>query len=354
MTQLIMIGGIERVVGDKLEFMVVHNMIEWESLLKSHEKYKDNEIFFEEVLKLMGIKETENLRELILPISKKLYNLPDEFHIIGMMKQYFIFEPLSLVIHNIFMLIKNHFEKIVIDFVGIRNNYITELINKDNINELNDINELIDYWSNLSLQNNVDTSSQILYYLNPPEHIDNRLNITINNKYLSKKINKSIKQLISSIKQFQYPGFCPKVPYTRLKKLFKFPLNNFIKTIKLLNPQYKHVNYKLIENEISKIIKDIPINPIKNYKNEYFRFKNPRFTEYKKMHETNEIIFKKPQKVLDKEESEILLELIKWNMTKILELRHKLLPEAKKQEKYYNELAVIFEKVYKLLKDNNL
>jgi hypothetical protein len=381
MNEKITIGGIERYVGNKLEFMLSDTIIHWETLLKAYAKYKNDEIFFEEVLKILGIKENKNLRELILPISKKIYNLPDKFHIIGMMKQYFIYEPLSLVIHNIFMLIKNHYEKIVTDFITARNNYIIKnKLNDLNIkepkphnskNQLNDLNYLIDLWSNLDLQNNLNTSSIILYFINPPENIDNQLNLDIscinssnssnssnnsnnsNSNSISNNLKKQIKKLIISIKKFNYPGFCPKVPYSRLKKLLTFPLNNFIKTIQLLDPDYKSIDYKNIESKIKKILNQFKsINPLQNYENSNKRLKNPIKAIYKKINkEDNKVkLIKKNHE--NHENSHMMIEIIKWYVDKTIELRNKLLSDAKKIEKYYNELAKTFEKIYEILKIN--
>jgi hypothetical protein len=388
MNEKITIGGIERYVGDKLEFMLSDTIIHWETLLKAYDKYKNDEIFFEEVLKILGIKENKNLRELILPISKKIYNLPDKFHIIGMMKQYFIYEPLSLVIHNIFMLIKNHYEKIVTDFITARNTYIIKnKLNEPNIketkiynskNQLNDLNYLIDLWSNLDLQNNLNTSSIILYFINPPENIDNQLNLDMsysnsnssnsnsnssnsnssnssnsNSSNSNSNLKKQIKKLLLSIKKFNYPGFCPKVPYSRLKKLLTFPLTNFIKTIQLLDPDYKSIDYKNIESKIKKILNQFKsINPLQNYENSNKRLKNPIKAIYKKINkEDNKVkLIKKNHE--NYENSQMMIEIIKWYVDKTIELRNKLLPDAKKIEKYYNELAKSFEKIYDILKPN--
>ena len=350
MTEKIILGGIERHIGDKLDFMLTNNIIQWEELLKAHEKYKKNEIFFEEVLRILGFKENKNLLDLILPMSKKIYNLPDRFHIISMIKQYFIYEPLSLVIHNIFMLLKNHYEKIIYDFIAARNKYIIDNKLDENTNKIIDMNFLMDYWNDINLQNNIDTSSLLLYFINTPENIDNKLDIKIPDA--NKNIKNSIQNLENKIKKFYYPGFCSKMPYTRLKKLLKFPLEPIIKVIRLLNKDYKTADYKLIENSIKDILNNFKIiNPLNSQQNLYIRNKNPIMQIYKKIEKQEKI--NKLKKDQDKSENnKIIIETIKWYVDETLKLRQKLLPEAKKLEKYYNELAKLFDNVYQILKLN--
>jgi len=348
MTEIIKIGGIERHVGNKLEFMISNNIIQWEQILIAHEKYKKDNIFFDEVIRILGFKENQNLLELILPMSKKIYNLPDKFHIISMIKQYFIYEPLSLVIHNIFMIFKNHYEQIFNDFITARNKYIVENKLDNNRNKIIDLNFLLDYWGDINIQNNIDTSSLILYFINTTENIDNNLDITIIDA--DKNIVSLIKILQNKLKKFNYPGFCPKVPYTRLKKLLIFPLETFVKVIKLLDKEYKTIDYKLIENKIKKILDNFHlVNPLLEYKNIYKREKNPINKIYKLI-EKEEKFKKRKKNEHEQNDHKIMIETIKWYVDKTLQLRKQILPEAKKLEKYYNELAKLFEEVYNVLK----
>jgi DNA mismatch repair ATPase MutS len=122
-------------------------------------------------------------------------------------------------------------------------------------------------------------------------------------------------------------GFCPKVPHERILKLLEFPLTEFIAAIKTLNPNELLPEYPVIEKEIKDILKNQPDKPeiIDNIKRE-----NP------------------PKLDLTNDDNKI--EIIKWYVNKILEIRKQLLPYVKKYEEYYKKSIDIIVQIYEVVK----
>ena len=118
------INDINYVISDRFRSMLRDSLIDWGTFL---EVYHDNisyTLLFDQMVKLLNIKENENLREFMIPLIKKIYHLPAEAHLACMLKQFMVHEPISLTIHSLFTTIKLHYEYIVELFINVRNKYI--------------------------------------------------------------------------------------------------------------------------------------------------------------------------------------------------------------------------------------
>ena len=216
------IEGVTYVVSDRFKSMLRDSFIDWGTFLEIYHNNLSYTLMYDQMIKLLNIKENENLREFMLPLIKKIYHLPASAHMACMVKQFMIYEPLSVIIHSLFTTIKMHYESIVDKFLQCRNNYIST----NNLNDkTNNIPRLKKYWQNMDQQYNLDSSSVTLLFLHPPAGLKSKLNFNITG------LESYIAPLKDAVKQFRYLGFCPKVPQVRLKALLDFPINEFTNAI---------------------------------------------------------------------------------------------------------------------------
>jgi hypothetical protein len=307
------IEGINYVVSDKFKTMLRDSFIDWGTFLEIYKANMNDSTMFDQIIKLLNVKDNENLRDTMLPLVKKIYQLPASAHMICMVKQFMIYEPVSMAAHALFTAIKKHFEEIVERYIAARNKYINLQDTKDKVN---DINELVKYWSEMNISYNLDTSSVILLFINPPQGIKSELHIKI------KGIPES-SMLKRAIKHFHYPGFCPKVPHKRLAGLLTFPVNEFIKTIKKIDPEAKFPNYTLLEKRTKEILHTLGDKP--EIPDDYKRQQPPKDITEK-------------------------IELIKWYVDEILNLRKSLLKYGREYEKYYANHAKILTDLTDIIK----
>ncbi len=298
--KILPIDDTDYLVTDKFKTMLRDSFIDWGTFLEVYHNNLDASIMFEQIIKLLNIKENENLRDIMVPLVKKIYHLPLESHMACMLKQFVVYEPVSLAVHCLFTTLKHHFEHIVKRFVILRNRYIEE---HDLKVKINDWDKLYREWEEANLEYNLESSSVILLFINPPHSLKSGLHYKIPGKNMD--------SLKAAIKSFHYKGFCPKVPHERLAALLKFPINAFVSAIKSIAPDEPLPNYKNIENMIAASLNNKPVIP-----------------EIK-----DDIKRETPPKGLNK------LNIIQWYVDHILELRKNLLPYGKQYEEYYIVMA---------------
>lgn len=330
--EILDIDNTQYVLTEKFKTSLRDSMIDWGTFLEIYHDNIDYQTMFDQVNKLLDIKENENLRDIMLPVVKKIYYLPIQAHLSCMMKQFMLYEPVSIAIHGCFTTIKHHYESIVEEFFIARNNYITR---NDLKTELVDWKQVLHSWNEANNNYKLESSSVILLFLNPPKNLDNRLIFDIPGK------ETIIDKLISDIQQFHYPGFCPKVPYQRLTGLLTFPLNSFVRAIRAINPSYKFPNYTKVEKQITEILTNKPLKP--DIKGDTFKRESPPIELVQTLKKAKE---SKNEKIL----TDSTLLLVQWYVTKILELRKQLLPYGKQYEDYYIKSARIIQEINELLK----
>ena len=161
-------------------------------------------------------------------------------------------------------------------------------------------------------QYELDSSSIILLFLNPPTGLKSKLNFNITGH------SDSVSKLKSAVKKFHYLGFCAKEPNKRLKELLSFPINEFIKVIRKLDKGAKFPEYAAIEKIIADMLTKMPEVPkiVDNIPRE-----------------------KVPLNLKDN------LEIAKWYIDAILDLRKKLLQYGNMYEEYYTKQAKIFVEI---------
>jgi len=320
------------ILTDKFKTQLRDLFIDWGTFLEVYDHNLNYANMFDQIIKLLNIKENKNLRDMLLPLVKKIYLLPAYAHITCMMKQFMLYEPVSIVIYSLFTLIRHHFEYIVERFIKLRDQYIKDHGLKD---PLNNWETLINKWNNANNDYELDSSSPILLFLNSPKPIKIKIYYKITG------LKKPINNLVQAIKKFKYAGFCMKVPHRRLEKLLEFPLKEFLVVIRHLNPQEPLPNYKKIEKEIIAILKNKPHKPV--VKDIYKRESPPKH-----------LIKLAQLKIKDMDVSpditQARINLIKWYVSKILDLRKKLLPYGHKYEEYYIQSAKILNQILIILK----
>ncbi len=300
------IDGVTYVVSDRFKAMLRDSFIDWGTFLEIYQDNLSYTLMFDQMIKLLNIKENENLREFMIPLIKKIYHLPASAHMACMVKQFMIYEPLSVTIHSLFTTIKLHYEYILDKFLHTRNNYIT---NNNLPDTQNNISELKKYWENMDQQYNLESSSVMLLFLHPPIGLKSRLNFNTTG------LEKVIAPLKDAVKKYHYLGFCPKVPQARLKALLNFPINEFIRAIKAMDPTAKFPNYQQLEKYMATELKKMPEPPV--IKDEYARKTAPKV-------------------LVDN------LALAKWYIDEILNFRKTLIKYGTLYETYYTEQAKIF------------
>ena len=320
------------ILNDKFVTAMRDTILDWETFLEIYEDNVDICTLFNQAAKLLDLKDNEHLRRDIILTLKSVYELPLQAHLTCMLKQYVLHEPISIVIYNIFIVIKIHYEKMVLKFLELRNEYIgnkKDAIKKD-INKkdakLNDIDKLFKVWADIDQQYDLQTSSIVLFFMNPSLR-DQTSTIKIDHSKIHWKVpNMKNEPLINAVKKYKYKGFCKRVPRERLMALLEFPAKEFITAIRWLEerlnkkktvfPQYSSLNTQM-KNMLHIIPKpDLP-------------------TDLEKPKESPE---------------GTALEKGKFYVKEILELRKKLLPYGLKYEEYYNSLAEQLVPVYELLK----
>lgn len=306
------IDGVRYVVSDKFRSMLRDLFIDWGTFLEIYHGDINNVTMFDQMVRLLNIKENEKLRESMIPTVKQIYESTAEEHMAHMLKQFMIYEPVSLAIHTLFTTIKLHYEYILERFLLERNKYITQHNLPD---KLNNVEELKKYWSDMNSHHQLESSSVALLFLNPPKipGVKSRLNFNITG------LETHIQPLRVAVKNFHYAGFCPKVPHKRLNALLEFPVNLFTGAIIAMNPQAKFPDYEFIEGEIQKRMADMPKKP--SIPNDI-----PRETP--------------PDEILND-----TIALARWYIDAILELRKKLLPYGSQYEDYYMEQAKIITQI---------
>ena len=379
------LGGINFAVGNRFNYRLYDSIADWSAFLEVYNKNIDNNMLFDEAVRVLGVRDVnESMREALLPLVETVYYLPDHAHVSGVMKQYMLYEPISIAVYNLFMILKAHFEDVVAWYAAARNEFI----------EVNHIPAatmnwpiLVEYWENLNVQNNHSSSSPILFYLNPPKdeviaHTDmvqygfgapsNRMeqnadpraeeqssdsSVTDSSTTKSKisggtdaprrtaakpnrdkRVDLALRELYKAVKQFHYAGFCPKVPYQRLAALLIFPLDKFIAAIKLLKPDRTLPNYNEMEKKVAEILA-------------MHKEENPIKMLEKRMH-TNSERAKLPKAQIEENAinpGDAELEKIKWYVNRIMDLRKELSPYCNKIEQYYIRQAGVIKEVYEYL-----
>lgn len=310
--EVIDLNGVIYVISHKFVSMLRDTFIDWGTFLEVYDNGTNNELLVNQAVKLLNIGQIDKINENIIPLLDKIYKLPAESHMYAMIRQYMIYEPVTIIVYSIYIYFKHHYESLIKHYVTERNKYIEKHKTKDTPN---DLVALSDYWRQLNLQYKLDTSSLLLTFINPPNNINPYLYLEIEG------VPASIK-LIEAFSKFKYTGFCPRVPHVRLYDLLQFPLSSLINAIMAIDKSYKPIDYQSMEKEIEKIISEMPMRPETHDKYER----------------------KDPPIKLQKNE------LIKWYVEEILELRKSLISDGKLMEEYYNTQAKIFTRVLAVLK----
>lgn len=361
--EIVRIDDTNYVFNDKFKTMLRDNILDWSYFLEVYHDNIDNALLFDEIVKLLNVKDARNddLRASMLPLVKQIYDLPPEAHVICMMKQYEIYEPISIAIHNLFNILKHHFENIIRVFIDERNKFLTE--NKHFTGKLNpSLDALLEEWQSINTLHELDSSSVALLFLNWPKKLVNVEQTADNTVQFALKFNAKAKQIARNntrnntpdadqnadesadqntvlhaaeqleraVSKFKYQGFCARVPRERLVALLTFPLNEFVLAINTMNPEIKFPNYKrierLIEDEI--VIKSASVKKPSAAINDV-KIEREKFNK----------------NIMQGSDTDA----IKWHITKILEYRRDLLPIGKKYEEYYIAVARIVNSIANIL-----
>lgn len=256
------------VIGNISKQFIKNRIISWDSFKNIY--YNNNKLDPKYYDKLLNIVNelislpiyTVDENELLFLIGN-IYNAECYKIINGIVKNINIYSSLIKSIQHLFMIYKLYIERLIEKFIDLRNKYIIYFkLEKDN--DKNNFDELTTKWNMLDAENNINTSSTILFFNFHPSNVKLEKSIpkiiwkikSSDKKHL--KINKAIDEFLNDIKQskFEYIGYCPQVAIKRFKILINFPIDKLINMIKILDCENKGINNidKLQNTTIKKVI----------------------------------------------------------------------------------------------------
>lgn len=301
--ETIEIDGFKYRTNDRFRSAIRESLIDWGTFKEVYEGTISNEILFDRINQILNLKPTPGFDGMLVEILKTLYELPASVHVEAVFKQKALFEPLSAAIKLVFDKFKEHYEIIVEQYILARNKYIESSKLPD---KLNDFSEFVQKSEEFDKKYNLQSSSPILLFINPPNGLKSHLHIQVESLSQTQQLRKAIKK-------FHYPGFCPRVPKERLAKLLDFPLMEFVSLIQLMDPEITFPDYRKISHKVEKLIRTAPEKP--EIEDQYKRKTPPELGPS---------------------------ETLQWYIEEILNMRKTLVDEAKKYTIYYNEQAKLF------------
>lgn len=262
------------VVGDTVKTFVKNKISEWQTFKDVY--FKDGKLdtkYYDKFITMLNniypLPVNSNNDEELIYMIYNIYISPLQNICNGINKLLNLKDPFKKTIKHLFMLYKMFIEKLMHVFVVLRNRYI----DKNKLDDKhNNFNELLNRWSEIDLENKIDTSSIILFFNFPPKAVELDKSIPkikwhiSNTKELNDLIDKFLKQI--SDNNFSYVGFCSHVIVKRFKLLLDFPVDELISIINKLLPNNMsddlNKNDKIVISKISDIIKIIKSvnNPI--------------------------------------------------------------------------------------------
>jgi len=246
------------VTGDITKTFLKNKITEWESFKEVYyEKGKLDKKYYDKFIAMLNDIfilpfYCDDEKELLHMICN-IYSASNSQIYVAMSNTLNLINSVKLIIKHLFMSYKVFIEKLIEIYVILRNNHIT----KNNIqkqNKYNDFKPLINKWIDIDMENNINTSSVILFFNFPSKKVKLEKSIEKIEWYIkgaSKDITTATDKFMSEIKSndFYYCGFCPFIPIERFKILSRFPVSALIKLIKLLNNSTTEL--KILEHPIA-------------------------------------------------------------------------------------------------------
>lgn len=323
------IDDVVYVFSDNFKAALRNSCIDWAAFVNVYQDSMKYEDLFDEVTKVLNIKANEHLRGTLIPLVRKIYALPAQAHIACMMRQFMIFEPVTIALHSIFDVIKRHYEQLVALFVSLREAQLGPN------SQSNDWEKLTAAWIEADSINDYDSSSTILLFINPPDTLDER----VPRLHVDIAGDSGASKLRAAIDAFHYKGFCRLVPHKRLRALLEFPLAEFVAAIKQLDPSFSLPSYEIIESKVSKLLV-APNHPVSN-------------VEVKRDTPPAALVEQASKSVANtdgrnssgSEASAAQMELIMWYVNAIFAVRKQVYAEGRKLECHYENTAMMLSNV---------
>jgi hypothetical protein len=282
------------VVGDTIKSFVKNTIIDWDAFKNTYyiNNLLDNKYYnklLETMTNLFPLPFSTNTDIDMIYMINTIYTSPSHKICNSIEKHVNLLDPFKKTMKYLFMVWKLYIEKLIELFVNLREKYISMkyLSTNNSITDKleyvrNDFNMLINKWSDIDEENNIDTSSLILFFNFPPKSVNlektipkihwniTNPNITvkktsplINSTFeatLDKKINKFLNTVNQS--EFEYLGFCPNIVIKRFKVLLLFPTGDLLDIIADLNKILKN---KSIPSDLCQQIYNQSVPVIKKF-----------------------------------------------------------------------------------------
>ncbi len=342
---LIVIGGREYRISDKAKYGLMSNLHSWISFL---DVYRDSiriEGLFREVSNLLNLKTTNDMKDYMVEIVEQVYKATDDQHINCMADQYYLKEHLITAAYQVFVTLKRHFEFLVKTYITQRDRYIVECKLECKVNNLQ---KLMKQWQDIDNINENDTTSLLLFYINPPPEYNAppiHLNFDCmppNGKVIGRTISK-VNMLMKPVAKYKYQGFCQKRAPQRIIELLKFPYVNIQSAIHAIDPTVPLPDYGKLDADISATLKYIP---------------KPKVSKVSKVRKPDSALeYMAHLSIEDNEDkAEIIsnakIKLTKWYVSEIMKRRRVLIDQLTKYEDYFNALAKQLADLDRILDDH--
>lgn len=313
-------------LSGRFQTMLRDTIIDWETFKEVYSHGVADANMFAQILKLLNlphVQTSEPIQTALTGLLSTLYKEPAEIHMNQMLRQFMISESMSMAMFALFSTIRIYFENMIKHYSECRNSYISK---KKTTDTPNDLKALTERWESLDAEYDLDSSSTILLFLNPPDVVPRDPAYKFHVKVRGVPETEA---LAAAFKKFKYPGFCPKVPKKRLDLLLCFPIHELVAACKALergnssggSGKTEYPDFKALGCQLSTIIDTLPQKPA--IIDDYTRKSPPEGL--------------KP------------MQLIMWYVDEILALRKHLYPFGKKYEEYYQKHAVALVEMTKIL-----
>lgn len=257
------------VIGGKGHYHVNSIISKW----KSHKEHGNNKFLIKTINDILQLPLYVDDPIILKEVLKNIWNAPNEKIFYGIVKSIELDEPIQIAKKNLFWKWKELIESLILIHLAKNNIKIDVEMKK---------------WSDHISKNKISTSSILMYCLFNKES-------PFFHKY-------------KDIPNYNYVGFCPKIPDERIKLLMQFPIDIFTTDLKI---------EKYINDAYDSIIK-LPPKP-----NIHIRYNKKKFDSLDDF------------------------------MTQWIDFNNKISPELEKLEEFYINMAQNIDKVNKKLEIMN-
>jgi hypothetical protein len=311
------------IAGNKPSIILRNKLLEWETFKEVHPDNSDTRALCNTANIILDGRQALELDD-TLEILRATYRMSDMQLSRTLTRRLDFGEFTKRALKSIFNNWMKYIEKLVVEYINVRNKYIA----KTGVADVpNDMAALKKNWKALDHYYGINSSAPVLLYSNFPERpydlpwlrgefveddvwdiLPDEFHWAIAGVPATNKFHKALQDA-----NFIYLGFCPKAPKQRLLRLFKFPIEELLLSIKALDPASKSAN-------------DITISDLARMINDTHASGNPLRLE-------------PPSVRREPEPGGDDAVLVRWYIDQFVQIYMTMRPHFEQIEKYYTDLA---------------